>query len=404
MRFYLMSAILLLGVNAFSATKTYYLAKTKKNEVSSFLLRLAAEKYQYSVTTTPIKKAIVSARLEVKGNASLYLVEGGSKGACVDDFCLQAVDNLEEAHVDGAIYHRVSDELIRPLKNHVDIKSKISKNSNLIGLTPPTAEDAMEFVAILSGEKPINSQGKSIQDRRSEENKKLARDYLRREYEKMGYTVKEVPFSQSGRNGINLVAEKSGSEKGFVIVSAHYDTVNCPGADDDGTGVATSLLLAKSLAHSQLKYGIQFVAFDLEEVGLVGSGAYAKHLASQKQMENLLGVFQVEMTGYNPENRNGIHIIDCEENTSPELSKLVLDSLEENSLPLKRVKACTDRSDHAVFWSYNRPAIVVSENFFGGDGNPCYHRKCDHQKELDHKYMAEIAHAVLGAISKIILP
>lgn len=403
MRFYVIAMILLVGAKAFSATQVYYLSKTEKNKVSSFLLRLASEKYQYAVTKTPVKNAISSARLEVRGNALLYLVEGAVKGACTDTFCLQAITDLEEAHVDGAIYHHVPNELIQSLKSSVDVKSKISKHSNFIELAPPTSEDANEFVAILSGEKPVNSQGQSIQERRSEGNKKLARDYLRREYEKMGYSVKEIPFSQSGRNGINLVAEKVGSEKGFVIISAHYDTVNSPGADDDASGVATSLMLAKALAQSQLKHGIQFVAFDLEEIGLVGSNAYAKHLNSQKQMENLLGVFQVEMTGYNPSSRNGIHIIDCDENTSPELSKLILDSLEENNLSLKRIKACTDRSDHAVFWSYNRPAIVVSENFFGGDGNPCYHRKCDQQKELDHKYMADIAHAILGAVSKIVL-
>ncbi|OQW53030.1 MAG: hypothetical protein A4S09_07985 [Proteobacteria bacterium SG_bin7] len=402
MRICIIVLILVLGVDSFSAPQTYYLSKTKKNEVRSFLIRLATEKYHYSVTLTPIKNAVSVARLEVKGNEPLYAVEGGNKGACIDDFCLQTVSNLEEAHVDGAIYHRVASDFIRPLKLSVDVKSKISKDFNLVELTPPSAEDATEFVAILSGEK--STRGQNIKDRRTNENKKLAREYLRSEYEKMGYSIKEVAFSQGGYSGINLVAEKKGTEKGFVIVSAHYDTVNCPGADDDGSGIATSLLLAKSLSQSQLKHGIQFVAFDLEEVGLIGSRAYAKHLESQKQMENLLGVFQVEMTGYNPQNRNGIHVIDCEENTSADLSKLVIESIEENGLPLKRVKACTDRSDHAIFWSYNRPAIVVSQNFFGGDGNPCYHRKCDQQRELDHKYLAEIAHGILGAVAKIILP
>jgi hypothetical protein len=396
-------SVALLGSLAASAdAPEYYLSKTKKNQVNSFLLRLADDEYQYVVTNSPVKDALSTVRVQLKAGEELYVLEGGA-----ERFTLLGIrGRLEDAHVKGGILHHVPNELIHAQENKVDLKKSISKGLkfDLVGLSNPTADEASEFLAVIAGEKPANGNGDLIRERKTEAMKKLARTYLKSEFEKLGFEFKEQAFSKAGYDGVNFSAEKKGSEKGFVIVSAHYDSVNSPGADDDGTGVATLLMIAKALSNSELKQGIKLVGFDLEEVGLVGSKAYAKYLDGQNEMENLLGLIQIEMTGYNPEKHNAIHVIDCNENTSAQLSELVLGSIKENNFPLKKVDACTSRSDHAVFWQYNKPAIVVGENFFGGDGNPCYHKKCDTQKDLDHTYMAEIASAVLGAVSKIVLP
>lgn len=405
-------SVLLLGAqSAKNQERKLFLSKTQKNTVAKFLARAASDEHHYVLTAYPLKEAITSVSISVKSDESGYLVEGGHQGTCIDQFCLVAGKNHPEAF-HGVLYQDDNNEEISPSPVFANLSpiamnrfKGTSHSRSLVESTGAVADEAKTIVGILSGEEAINAQGDKILERRKDASKKLAREYLRQQYEKLGYTVREMPFS-AGRLGeaVNLVAEKEGSEKGFFLVSAHYDSVNCPGADDDATGVATSLIIAKGLSGQKLKYGVKFVAFDQEEVGLLGSRAYAKHLKTQGQIDDLRGVFHVEMTGYNPSSHNSIHIIDCEENTSAQLSKLVVEAIQDQGFPLKRVEACTDRSDHSSFWQYNRPAIVVSQNFFGGDGNPCYHKQCDRQKSLDHEYLAQIAQALLGAVSRAVLP
>ncbi|MFL5784944.1 MAG: M28 family peptidase, partial [Bacteriovoracaceae bacterium] len=83
------------------------------------------------------------------------------------------------------------------------------------------------------------------------------------------------------------------------------------------------------------------------------------------------------------------------------LSQSMKESISELNLALTISKACTDRSDHASFWKNKIPAIVISENFFGGDGDPCYHAKCDVMDDrLDYDYMGKILEALLRTIEK----
>ena len=85
------------------------------------------------------------------------------------------------------------------------------------------------------------------------------------------------------------------------------------------------------------------------------------------------------------------------------LSDEIKSSIASLGLPLSVVKTCTDRSDHASFWRHKLPAVVISENFFGGDGDPCYHAKCDVMDDrLNYDYMRNILDAVLDATENII--
>ena len=60
-------------------------------------------------------------------------------------------------------------------------------------------------------------------------------------------------------------------------------------------------------------------------------------------------------------------------------------------------RQCTNRSDHASFWNKNIPATIVSESFFGNDGNRCYHQKCDTISLINVPYMTKIAKLVTNA-------
>jgi len=80
------------------------------------------------------------------------------------------------------------------------------------------------------------------------------------------------------------------SNQSKIVVSAHFDTVsNSSGADDNGSGTALLLEVARVL--SQFRFGctIEFVAFNAEEDGLVGSNHYAQQ-ALQSDEDILLAI------------------------------------------------------------------------------------------------------------------
>jgi hypothetical protein len=235
-------------------------------------------------------------------------------------------------------------------------------------------------------------------DRRSTDNLDIARQFLKSEYEKIGF---EVRFENFG-GGSNFVAEKKGitSPQKVLILSSHIDSVRCKGANDNGTGTIGLLTVAQELAKNNYAYTVRVVGFDKEETGLVGSDAY---VASIQNKSNIIGNINFEMMGVNSRKDGSFHVIDCQKATSVAISNEIRSSIANLGLPLTIVKACTDRSDHASFWRHNLPAVVISENFFGGDADACYHAKCDIVDErLDYGYMGNILEAVLDATEHLL--
>ena len=152
------------------------------------------------------------------------------------------------------------------------------------------------------------------------------------------------------------------------------------------------------MQNTDLDFNILFIAFDLEEKGLLGSKAYVKKLASENKLKNIAAVINIEMLGYDSDNDGAVHIIHCNENSSKSLYDAYWQSTRASGLKLKDVSACTNRSDHAPFWQKNVPAIVISQNFFGGDGNPCYHKSCDTVDNVNWEYIENNTQAILDMV------
>jgi hypothetical protein len=238
----------------------------------------------------------------------------------------------------------------------------------------------------------------SVPNRKSPENLNLTRSFLGREYQELGFEVSYQPFG----GGINFIAEKKGvkNPQQVLILSSHIDSVKNRGANDDGTGTIGLLTVARELSLHDYDFTVRILGFDQEERGLRGSDAY---VASLPNKENIIGNINFEMMGHNSRKDGAFHVIDCKKENSLFLSDAVRTAIQHQALNLTIVKACTDRSDHASFWRRKIPAIVISENFFGGDGDPCYHAKCDIMDErLDYQYMRNILSAVLEASEKIL--
>lgn len=118
---------------------------------------------------------------------------------------------------------------------------------------------------------------------------KMAADYIVKELESMGYAVKREAFKyQDTFESENIIAEKKGKGGQTIIIGAHYDSVGASkGTDDNGSGVAVALRVAKTLADQETEHTLKFVFFGAEEVGLEGSSYYAGQM-SKKDIEDTL--------------------------------------------------------------------------------------------------------------------
>ncbi len=250
-------------------------------------------------------------------------------------------------------------------------------------------------LAILTGNKPFGNL--VITERGSTAGLDKTRAFLAAEYNALGFSTSEHKFG----TGTNFIAEKKGTVDAskVLILSSHIDSVGNNGANDDGTGTIGLLAVAKELAGQDFPITIRVVGFDREEKGLVGSAAYVATLSR----ETIIGDIHFEMMGVNKRNDGGFHVIDCSKTHSTFMTKTMQESIAKLGLKLTVVKACTDRSDHASFWKKGLPAVVISENFFGGDADPCYHASCDKMDgRLNYPYMQAILEATLASTVTIL--
>lgn len=169
--------------------------------------------------------------------------------------------------------------------------------------------------------KPLNQQEIILRNLLQEDVKKLADeigernannyqrlnaavDFLQTGLSQAGYQVKQQEYKINGKSYYNLVAEKIGIEKPneIIVVGGHYDSVfGSPGANDNGTGAAATLELARIFARQKSNRTIRFVEFTNEEPPFfwtedMGSLVFAKQL--KKQNENVVAMLCLETMGY----------------------------------------------------------------------------------------------------------
>lgn len=120
---------------------------------------------------------------------------------------------------------------------------------------------------------------------------RMAAKYIIKEFRKIGYDVSvqkisDKEFPSYPRKMKNILATLPGEDSGkYIIVGAHYDHLGHTeagihyGADDNATGIATILTLAKMVKASGItpKYTLVFCAWDGEEKGLLGSKYFVKN-------------------------------------------------------------------------------------------------------------------------------
>ena len=179
-----------------------------------------------------------------------------------------------------------------------------------LGLVPPLTEEQKLIRGQLR--KDVTTLAGEIGDRNANtEYKNLckAADFIEESFVDAGYKVSrqgyEVSFSRiKGRECYNLEAEITGSEKPdeIVLIGAHYDSrEGTPGANDNASGVAALLALARAFADKKPARTLRFVAFTNEEHPYfqsndMGSLVYARRC--RERNENIVAMLSLETIGY----------------------------------------------------------------------------------------------------------
>jgi len=116
--------------------------------------------------------------------------------------------------------------------------------------------------------------------------------YISGQFSSFGYQVARQPLYFFENTYYNIIAERTGSGKSktILVIGAHYDTVRTTsGADDNASGIAGLLALARTLATTQGLRTVRFVAFPLEEppayrTDSMGSYHYARSLKMKREI------------------------------------------------------------------------------------------------------------------------
>jgi Zn-dependent M28 family amino/carboxypeptidase len=253
-----------------------------------------------------------------------------------------------------------------------------------------------------------------------------AEEYLADTFAQLGLQVSLHPFEAMGGTYRNVIASLLPTQQARardmslapLILAAHYDTVEgSPGADDNASSVAVLLETARRLRGADRMREIHCIGFCLEEEGLLGSLAYAAELKTARR--GIAGAIVLECVGY-ASSAEGSQTVppgtpiavptvgDFLAVVGNDASATLTASVEQaarshvpvvplvipgngESLPDSR------RSDHAAFWHYGFPAVMLTDtaNF----RNPNYHASTDTIETLNLGFLEQVANAVTASAS-----
>jgi hypothetical protein len=208
-----------------------------------------------------------------------------------------------------------------------------------------------------------------------------------------GYDVKEICY-RSG--ACSVVADKIGSSQPekVLMVMGHIDSVGASfaGADDNASGTAVLLEIARVVKDYQNKKTIRFFVTNGEELGLLGAKHYVNQLSEQNRLRELEFVINMDMVGYNS---NGI--VEIETNREFEAMAQWFSNLAAEYTSLKtKITLGAWGSDHVPFLQKGVPALLTIEDW--NTKTPCYHKACDRPDTLNYHYAASIGMLNLSAI------
>lgn len=193
-----------------------------------------------------------------------------------------------------------------------------------------------------------------------------ARDWIAAALADLGWTTSFQGFFVIGGMSYNVIGERIGRAypDDIYIVGAHMDSTSpqawtlAPGAEDNASGTAALLEIARVLQDRRPASTIRLIAFSGEEQGLVGSEAYASYLEdTSHELDKVKGVYIMDMIGYT---------------SNPDTLHVLLESRNPDTYPWMG-----DIREHlaSVAAAYTTLQVFTSNNAFGSDHVPFLYRQ-----------------------------
>ena len=295
-------------------------------------------------------------------------------------------------------------------------------------LQPPNAEEVqlaaeeradVDFLAGKIGERNVPAKSGQLQE---------AAEFIGRSLQLAGYQPQSQWYIAGGVRCRNIEAEIRGSEasREVVIVGAHYDSApESPGADDNASGVAAMLALARRFAGTRPARTLRFVAFANEEppyfwTDEMGSVVYAKKC--RQQGDRVVAMLSLESVGFysmSPESQRypaglgllfpsrGDFVAFAGNVGSRSLVHQTLRAFRKTGA-LSSVGAAVPNavpgagwSDHWSFWQQGFSAIEITDT--APSRNPYYHTAQDTPDRLDYDRLARFTGAMQEVIEVLAL-
>ncbi len=277
------------------------------------------------------------------------------------------------------------------------VVATLSAQTELDLINAVSLDSLSQTVQEFTGEIATNVGGNSVTIlNRGQANNDLAGDYLVERFNAMdNLTVNDQAFNTNGRNIIATQLGKT-NPNDIYIICAHYDSVADYCADDNASGTATVLEIARILSTQCMDNTIIYALWDEEEIGLKGAGFYATQ--ANTNGDNILGVLNIDMMGYDGDNDDDFDI-DVRPVANSLAMKDDLVSLLATynfNLNVNVVNPGTTASDHARFWNQGFSAVLVGESWENDDQTPHYHSSGDRYSTLDLPYFHEIAKLIMS--------
>ena len=249
--------------------------------------------------------------------------------------------------------------------------------------------------------------------------------YISRQLRAAGaHGVANQPYVVRGQRYQNVIGSFGPASGPRLIIGAHYDVCgDQPGADDNGTGVAALLEVARLLGplSAQLAYRIDLVAYTLEEPPFFRTeqmGSYVHAASLQAAGVPVRGMVALEMLGYYDDRRGsqqypawplkfiygsrGNYVTVAQKcGNGPFGRRFARGYKRAAQLPVKRFKAPAwlpgiDFSDHLNYWHFGYPAVLLTDTAFYR--NQSYHLVSDTVDRLDLRRLALAVDALLATV------
>ncbi|MFH0975397.1 MAG: M28 family peptidase [Spirochaetota bacterium] len=253
-----------------------------------------------------------------------------------------------------------------------------------------------------------------------------ASEFILQEFKKFGLNTREQKFIVSEKIYRNIIANAGPRDGSRLIIGAHYDVCGSqPGADDNASAVAGLLEIARfaKTHESRLPYGIEFVAYTLEEPPFFGTknmGSYVHAESLRKGNVNIKGMICLEMIGFftdekksqsyplgilklfYPTTGNFIGIVS--NYGSSTFANQIDRHMRRSSIDVSMLKAPSfihglDFSDHRNYWKFGYDAVMVTDTAFYRNTN--YHQDTDTIDTLDFNKMREVVKGICWAVFNI---